>query len=366
MKFKIQTLFSVLMFDAAYPPPILGGKEKQAHLLAKQLSKIGIECNAISYKHNGNSSGVHEDIIVDRVSTGIWAIPSLFLKLIAHRRIFKILHIHTPSRIGKVMVILGFLLRYRIIFKFPNEHLLDSRGFIDRAVWRVLFRLIDLLVVLEEDTVNKLLDRRIDKRKIFFVVNGVEIGQFVDVSENNQQQIKLIFVGRLMPQKACDSLINACAILQRKGIDFSLKIVGDGPLKEKLVKMVYNLNLNKHVDFEGYNANPLTYMKMSDVVVLPSLNEGMSNVLLEAISIGLPIVATDVGSARKQVGPFGEQFLCRSNDPKSLAEKILILAKDSSLRAEYGNYLYRRGKELFSIEAVAKKYIEKYNQILGK
>lgn len=360
--FNKSVLPSVLMFDAAYPPPILGGKEKQAHLLAKALSSQGVKCKALSYKHSGNSSEVHDGISVYRVPPGTKAVPSLFLRLIALRRKFKILHIHTPSRIGKIMTLLGFLLRYRIVFKFPNEHLLDSKHLIDRTVWNALFWLIDLFVVLEEDTNKKLIDRGVDKKKIFYAVNGVEMMQFNDVCVNNSQ-IKLIFVGRLMPQKGCDQLIKACALLRKESVNFSLKIIGNGPLKEDIVQLVHDLNLEKQVDLVGYSDNPCSYMTSSDIVILPSLYEGMSNVLLEAISLGLPIVATDVGSARKQVGPFGTQFLCKPNDPECLAKKILMLANDSSLREEYGNYLHERGKEMFSIEAVAKHYIEKYKQL---
>ncbi|WP_028573682.1 glycosyltransferase family 4 protein [Desulfonatronovibrio hydrogenovorans] len=353
---------SILMFDAAYPPPILGGKEKQAHLLAKELSRQGVDCKALSYKHSGNSSEDHEGILVDRVSPGIWAVPNLFLRLVALRRKFKILHIHTPSRIGKIMVLLGFLLGYRIVFKFPNEHLLNSKHFIDRTVWTMLCWLVDLCVVLEEDTKNKLIDKGVNKKNIFFVANGVEMSQCKGISES-KKQIELIYVGRLVPQKACDQLIKACKILRKKNINFSLKIIGDGPLKNEMVHLVYDLNLGEQVYFVGYSNNPLAYMERSDILVLPSLHEGMPNALLEAISIGLPIVSTDVGAVRKQVGSFGEQFLCKPDDPECLAEKIYLLAGDPFLRKEYSKYLYKRGGEMFSIQAIAKQYIEKYKKL---
>ena len=89
----------------------------------------------------------------------------------------------------------------------------------------------------------------------------------------------------------------------------------------------------------------------------------MSNVLLEAISIGLPIVATDVGAAKKQIGAYGEQFLCKPFNHRCLAEKIQTLANNTQLRKQYGAYLYKRGHKVFSIDSIAEKYISAYKSI---
>ena len=353
---------SVTMFDAAYPPPVIGGKEKQAHLLAKSLFQKGVRVQALSYEHNANLSESHEGVFVKRVKKGLLSPFKIAMALISCRKSFSILHIHTPSRIGKLVALFGFLLRYRVVFKFPNEHLLDSTHWFDRLIWRALFTMVDLFVVLEEDTRKKLQSRGITGKQVFCVENGVEMGESIAV--NTSKQVRLIFVGRLMPQKACDQLIRACALLRKAGVDFSLCIVGDGPLMNELSGLVDGLELADCITFEGYHPAPIELMKKSDLLVLPSLQEGMSNVLLEAISIGLPIVATDVGSAKKQVGSYGEQFLCKPTDSACLAEKIQLLADDPMLRKEYGAYLYQRGHEMFSIDAVADKYIQAYEELL--
>lgn len=352
---------SILMFDAAYPPPVIGGKEKQAHLLAKTLLAKGMRVKALSYEHNSNSSEMHEGIFVQRVKKGWMAPVRLAIALAKDRTTFSVLHVHSPSRIGKILVLIGFLLRYQIVFKLPNEHLLDSTKWLDCALWRRLFYLVDLFVVLEEDTKRRLRARGLSEKKLFFVENGVEMGDPIITDASNPT--RLIFVGRLMPQKACDQLIRACALLRDKGVDFLLSIVGDGPLKEELSSFVSNLNLEQHIIFEGYQSAPIVNMKESHILVLPSMYEGMSNALLEAISIGLPIVTTDVGAAKKQIGAYGEQFLCKPLNHICLAEKIQTLANNTQLRKEYGDYLHKRGLELFSIDTVAEKYISEYKRI---
>ena len=353
---------TVLMFDAAYPPPVVGGKEKQAHLLARALLTKGIHVQALSYEHNGNTTEKHDAILVKRVKKGVFAPFKIAMSLVINRKSFSLLHVHTPSRIGKLVALFGFLLRYKIVFKFPNERLLDSTHWFDRLMWCALFTMVDLFVVLEEDTKKKLQARGVSYKQVFFAENGVEMGASIALDAGNP--IRLIFVGRLMPQKACDQLIRACALLRKAGVDFSLSIVGDGPLMDKLSGLVDGLELADRITFEGYHSVPLERMEESDILLLPSLHEGMSNVLLEAISIGLPIVATDVGAAKKQVGSYGEQFLCKPSDPACLAEKIQLLADDPKLRKEYGAYLYQRGHEMFAIDAVADKYIQAYEELL--
>ncbi|MRH78510.1 glycosyltransferase [Spiribacter sp. C176] len=352
---------SILMFEAAYPPPVIGGKEKQAHLLAKTLLGKNVRVKALSYAHNAYASNFHEGVFVERVKKGWMAAIKIAIVLLRNRKSFSILHVHTPSNIGKLVVLCGFLLRYRVVFKFPNQHLLDTTNRLSRFVWSGLFLITDLFVVLEEDTKNKLQHRGVSDRKVFYVENGVQIGEALELI--SRRHIRLLFVGRLVSVKACDQLLRACALLRGSGVEFSLYVVGDGPLRSQLISLARKLRLSECVSFGGYHPIPLEQMKQSDVLVLPSLKEGMSNVILEAVSIGLPVIATDVGAAKKLVGPYGEQFLCQPSDPACLAEKIQLLANNPDLRKKYSTYLYNRGRDTFSIDVIAEKYMKKYSAL---
>lgn len=353
----------IIMFDAAFPPPVVGGKEKQAFLLAKRLVAKGINVDALSYRHNSNTSEKLEGINIHRVNPGISSLPPLILHLIKSRTKAKILHIHTPSKIGKILTFIGFALGYKIVFKFPGQDIINDNNFSSKILWYTMFKTVSLFVVLEDNTYQKLTSLSINKNKIFYVHNGVEMHKNKKTIQYDKK-INLIFIGRLVPIKLCDQMIYACSLLHKKGIDFKLTIVGDGPLTQDLIDLTKELQLENHVFFEGHKSNTISYMEKSDILILPSLSEGMSNVLLEAISVGLPIVATNVGSASTQVGTFGKQFLCDPYKPESLAEKIIILTNDPKLREKYGSYLYNRGCEMFSIEAVTNKYISKYKELL--
>lgn len=353
---------NILMFDAAYPPPVIGGKEKQAHLLAKTLVKQGVNVEAISYIHNGNASSVVDGVKIHRMRKGFFSIFTLFQSLLKLKKKNHILHVHTPSRIGKLATLYGFFLGYKLVFKFPNEKHLDNQSFIQTFMWRIIFKIVDSFVILENDTFKKIREMNVSEDRLFKVFNGIEIENLDKVYKKNDQ-VNLIFVGRLEKQKSCDVLLNACALL-RPNINYCLTIVGDGSLRVELNNLATRLALKNNIEFIGHVTNPLEHIKRADILILPSLHEGMSNVILEAISCGVPVIATRVGSSKEQVGDFGDAFLCPTLNEKCIAEKIQVLIDDDALREQYGRYLYSNAVNNFSIESIANLYLKKYKFIL--
>lgn len=349
------------MFDAAYPPPIVGGKEKQVHLLANELRRQGVDVCALSYEHNGNHTQLYDNIKVYRVKKGAIA-PFLFLLRLIYLRVnFKILHIHTPSRIGHIIAFMGFMLGYRVVFKFPNEKMLNNLSVASIYCWGITIRLAKLLVVLEENTQNTLISSwKVDKAKIFLASNGVKV-----LRNNNKiarKTIKLLFVGRLVKQKCCSDLIKACSNLNNRNIKWQLDIVGNGPLMDSLQIMAKQLEIVDKISFHGYQSDVLKYMKNADLLILPSENEGMSNVLLEAMAIGLPIICTDVGAAKNMLGKQGEKYLIKTHDISGLSNKIIIFTENPTLLKEYGTYLFERCKSKYSIQSITNSYIECYQR----
>ena len=122
------------------------------------------------------------------------------------------------------------------------------------------------------------------------------------------------------------------------------------------------LGIEGKINFHGHQSDVLQYMKDADLLVLPSENEGMSNVLLEAMAIGLPIICTDVGAAKNMIGKQGEKYLIKSYDIIGLSNKITIFAENPTLLKEYGHYLFERCKSKYSIQSIANNYIERYQK----
>jgi glycosyltransferase involved in cell wall biosynthesis len=132
----------------------------------------------------------------------------------------------------------------------------------------------------------------------------------------------LLWVGRMSPEKGLDSLIEACARLPRD-LDFSLHLVGDGPLRGELVQRACRAGLAQRIVFAGAVAHAALpdWFRAADVTVLPSLSEGVPNVLLESIACGTPFVASDVGGISEIADPQADR-LVPAGDAAALAGAI--------------------------------------------
>lgn len=117
----------------------------------------------------------------------------------------------------------------------------------------------------------------------------------------NSDSIKLIYVGRLSPEKGCESLIQALANLNNPC--FKLSIVGEGVEKEKLLALVKKLKLQVQVEFLGFRHDVAQLMSRADALVMPSFREGQPLTLIEACMIGLPVLASHVGGIPELVHP---------------------------------------------------------------
>jgi glycosyltransferase involved in cell wall biosynthesis len=143
-------------------------------------------------------------------------------------------------------------------------------------------------------------------------------------------------------------------------------IVGDGNEKPSLEQLTLGLGLEDKVVFTGAvpHKDVLQYYHKANVFVLPSLNEGMSNTMLEALACGLPLIATDTGGTKEILADGRNGFIVRMRDSNDLAEKLEKLVLDPSLVERMGQESLRIAKEL-SWESVAKGYVELYQKTIN-
>jgi glycosyltransferase involved in cell wall biosynthesis len=135
---------------------------------------------------------------------------------------------------------------------------------------------------------------------------------------------RLACIGRLSPEKGVDVLLNALALLQKKGKQFTAVIVGDGPERAALEALALTLGVSESVCFTGHLASADVIYDSADVIVLPSRSEGLPNTLLEAMRADRPTVATAVGGIPEVVGNSEAAVLVPPENPTALAEAILL------------------------------------------
>lgn len=135
----------------------------------------------------------------------------------------------------------------------------------------------------------------------------------------------IVFVGNLVEVKGVDILIDACAAMREEPLEaWSLIVIGDGTDRRSLQQQCDRCGLTDRVAFAGSRPHEEipVWMAAADCLVLPSRSEGMPNVLLEAMSVGCPVVATDVGACREVTAEYAASRIVPSEDPRRLGHAI--------------------------------------------
>jgi sugar transferase (PEP-CTERM/EpsH1 system associated) len=172
-------------------------------------------------------------------------------------------------------------------------------------------------------------------------------------------------VGRLVPIKDHQTLLKAASVLSKSGIDVRILLVGSGPERERLQVLSTNI-LEGRVCFAGDSSRVPELLNAMDVFVLPSLNEGMSNTLLEAMACGLPALATNVGGNPEIIENNVNGCLFTPGDTAWLADKLMMLARDPALIHQLGTAARNHAIESFSLGRMLDTYRSFYLDLAAR
>lgn len=207
------------------------------------------------------------------------------------------------------------------------------------------------------------------------IPNGVDTSVFAfhspDLSDEQKQRERnqhvIITTSRLVKKNGIDTLIRAMADARKKISAITCYIIGEGPERAALEKLVQELTLEKNVSFLGsvaYDEIPF-YLRRADIFVRLSRSEGMGNSFIEAMSVGVPVIGTPVGGIPDIITDSKTGLFCRVDDPADAAEKIIMLLKDDDLTAQLranGRHLV---EEKFSWDSIAQSYGDIFEKLLN-
>ena len=208
--------------------------------------------------------------------------------------------------------------------------------------------------------------------KVVTIYNGIKLAQVSSSARVTMRQkwgiapeiMLLGFVGRLHPVKGVGDLLRAVAVLRPQHPFLRLLIVGDSPLRADLEQQAAAFSLSDTVIFAGRQDDVAAVLPGLDVLVLPSLAEGLSNILLEAMAAGLPVVATAVGGTPELVIDGETGLLVPPQDADSLALAIRQLLENPILARQMGEAGRRRVQTHFSMEQMVKQTEQLYDALL--
>ena len=208
--------------------------------------------------------------------------------------------------------------------------------------------------------------------KMRTVHNGIDIERIGKQSREgaphrwfDEQTPVAAAVGRLVKSKGYENLLETVSAVN-KVAPLRLLLIGDGPLKTKIVSKARNLGIEDKIDFTGSVANPHKYAAKCDIFICSSLFEGFSNSLLEALAMGLPVVSTDHDFGAREIIENGRSgILVPVGNPEKMTEAVLRLLQDKTLAAKMGEEAKKRVQE-FSIEKMIRENLRTFREIQKK
>lgn len=249
----------------------------------------------------------------------------------------------------------------------------DKQGRWLESLWRCTNRMASAVLVNSEALAREAKAEG-DPAKVVMIPCGVDTEHFFPQDSRAARELlglgadRLVVgsVGRMIARKGHRYLLEAAARLIKESLDFDVVLVGDGPERKALVRMARHLGLEQRVRFLGDRPDVRACLAAMDVFVLPSLHEGMSNALLEAMAMGKAVVASD-GAGNEEVVTDGVSGLVvKAADADVLAAGLKLLIHDSSLRERLGRGAREHVEARFSRAAMVERFGELYETLVGR
>ncbi len=377
----------VIMLVNEFPPLPVGGAERQAERLSGYLAQNGWPVQVLTRKtaelppkekRNGFEIIRPATFGPGKLKTISFVLGSIF-HLWKVRRQFEIVHAHLAFGPAFAGVIVAHLLNKKVIVKLGNSGKFGdiyasqqtSRGRLRLAVLR---KWADLVIALDSTMEAEALAAGFAKNRVRRMFNGIEAEHFAPTQPDAtakarlglQDKIVLLYMGRFAPQKSLPTLLMALAKAKVDCPQLHLLLLGDGPEKPALETMAKELGISTQVTFVETQADVCPYLNAADMFVLPSLAEGISNALLEAMAAGLACLTTPTGGSPEVLEQGQCGLLLPAEDPDSWAKAMAELGNDPVKRKALGEAAQKRIADHFDFSVVGAQYETLYLDLIGK
>ena len=353
----------------------LGGAEKKLLELADHFDKDRFHTTICSLGLGDEIAREFEKL----KNTGIDVVRIPRRSRLDFTHIFKVANFMREQKIDVVMTTLNYadvigLIAGRLAgvkAAFSWETISSPEWLYKRRLWPYLFaiKFCTRVISVSEATRKWLIEKRkVPAEKVEVIPYGVNLEEYnTHVNSNLRKELGLSkdapivgMVGRLHPQKGHTYLIQAARIVVEKHRHAHFVLIGDGDLRTSLENEVRAANLWENFSFLGFRSDVSKLVKSFDIFTLPSLYEGLPNVVLEAMASAKPVIATPVDGTKEVVIDGETGLLVAQKDPVSLAQAILKLIEDPSAAVSMGMKGRMRVEKKFSLTKQVKKFEELY------
>jgi glycosyltransferase involved in cell wall biosynthesis len=370
---------SVMMIISQFRP-VASGAELQAERLAYKLAALGYPLQVLT-QHRDPASLPYE---VDRgveihrgdfplaYSLNFDVVPMLHY-LLKKRHTFDILHNHEMKGHAVVSTLVARWLGKKNIIKLACAGTfgdLEVFSQLRHARWNLqIVQMADAFIAVSREIQSELLQYGFAPEKIHLIPNGVDVHEFQRTGDFPAgPPRRFILLGRRTPQKGIDTALQALKILVDKGLgaDLELCLYGWDYAEWDYRQMAKDLQLDQYVRFLPFMTDSHRIYQEAYSLILPSVGEGLSNVLLEAMAMEMPVIASEVSGTMEVVDHQKNGLLIPPGSPTALADAMELVLAKPEIALAWGCQARRKVQDNYSLDAVAKRYAKLYELLMTK
>ena len=361
-----------------------GGTQKHVIDIAKKIDKSEFQIDII-YSTNRNKNFLQESQgifnqtygLPIRRSAALSDISNIIrMKKIITQNKYDIVHCHS-TKAGFVGRIAAFLSSHPNVIYSPHGFMFcDKRIFLKGFLYLQLEKYLGyitqkLIAVSGSERDLAVQNRIVSDKKIITLYNSIDHSDYDDFTYVNRileklkngSDIILGTVGRLYYQKDPITLIRSFKLINERFPNTRLILVGDGPLEPVCLKLITEFGLNEKVELAGYQKHSKIYYKMFDIFMLSSHYEGLPYALLEAMSMGIPSVGTNVVGIKDLIKHGETGYLVEEEDYSGLADAVIKLLNNPELLSVFSENSKNISRASFNFEDGIKEYQQFYSSL---
>jgi glycosyltransferase involved in cell wall biosynthesis len=367
-------------------PPLIGGAEKVLSYLAEALAREGAEVTVLTSRAPGTEGlPPHEEIAVPGGRLHVVRLPTSRLRFVGTwiymRRLDRwfaespvdLAYVSMLKHDAYVAVAAGRRAGFPVVLRpegagATGDLAWQAWGNFGRRIGRRC-RQAGAFVAISRAIADELVAAGYDRERIHLLPNGVPVPERPWQRRPGWRDApRAIFVGRLAPEKGLGSLIDAWPLVRAVHPAARLVLIGEGPERPSLEAGARALGLgvgpDQAVELPGATGQVEEALRQADLFVIPSREEGMSIALLEAMALGIPLVASSIPGNRRIVSDFKHGRLASPDDPAALARVILEQWAGFDRAFHMSRAARSRVLQEFSIAAVARRHMELFDRLL--
>ena len=356
-------LLKILHID---PEKNWGGGEAQVFGLLQNLAEWGHRNDLATHPEGklfrlSQNPRVRKIPLTVRNDADIRAVPAL-RRLIRQER-YDVVHLHT-KRAHALSLWLPRGATSPIYLVTRRMDYPEANNWYTRYIYN---RRVDGVVAISQSIADLLAKAGVDRGSIRLIYSGIDPQPFQSAAKEAKHcnEVPVVaMVAVLEERKGHRFLLEAARILKDRGHRISYLLAGDGSDKTQLERQVQRLGLSEDVSLVGFVSDVAKFLASIDLLVQPSLYEGLGVAALEAMAAGKPLIGTRVGGLAESIIDGETGYLVPPKDGRALAEAIANLIADSSMAHEMGRRGAARVVQSFTMEQMAKKNEEYYYALL--